>query len=126
MSANPERASYQVAAYLQQQGHIIVPVNPVYAGQSLLGKYCFADLNSAAQVHRIEVINCFRRSEDLQQDLEQILQIQAQLIWLQLGIINTELAEIAQNRGSRVVMDSCLKVEHQRAELTRTIQTSAK
>lgn len=112
MSANPGRASYQVAQYMQQQGHLIVPVNPVYAGQNLLGCKCLPDLVSAAQVQQIDVVNCFRRADDLMQDLEAMLQVQAKMIWLQLGIINTELAEIAQNKGIVVVMDKCLKIEH--------------
>lgn len=125
MSANPDRASFQVAQYMQQQGHIIVPVNPVYAGQNLLGCRCFADLMSAAQVQPIDVIDCFRRADDLFLDLPQMLETQAKLIWLQLGIINTEIEEIAQNSGRIVVMDKCLKIEHQLAKTALQHQTSA-
>lgn len=124
LSAKPDRASYEVAAYMQQHGHVIVPVNPVYAGQTILGNHCFADLNQAAKVHSLDLINCFRRAEDLNDDLAQLLQVKPKMIWLQLGIINIELAEIMQNQGIAVVMDKCLKIEHRLAGVGLARQTS--
>ena len=114
MSSKPERASYQVAAYLQQHGHRIIPVNPTYAGQSILGEHCYATLAQASKEHGvIDIVDCFRKSEDILPIAEQAIAIGARCLWMQLGIVNEDAARLAQKAGMMVVMDHCLKIEHQ-------------
>src|SRR6476620_182844 len=119
LSNRPERASHQVATYLQQHGHRIIPVNPTYAGQSILGEHCYATLTQASKEHGvIDIVDCFRKSQDIIPIAEEAVAISARCLWMQLGIANEEAARLAQKAGMMVVMDRCLKIEHQ-ALLTR-------
>jgi predicted CoA-binding protein len=114
LSSRPERASHQVASYLQQHGHRIIPVNPTYAGQSILGEHCYATLTQVSREHGvIDVVDCFRKSEDILPVAEQAIAIGARCLWMQLGIVNEEAARLAHKAGMMVVMDRCLKIEHQ-------------
>nr|WP_314623728.1 CoA-binding protein [uncultured Noviherbaspirillum sp.] len=114
LSSKPDRASHQVASYLQQHGHRIIPVNPTYAGQSILGEHCYATLAQVAREHGvIDIVDCFRKSEDILPIAEQAVAIGARCLWLQLGIVNEDAARLAQKAGMLVVMDHCLKIEHQ-------------
>jgi predicted CoA-binding protein len=113
LSSRPERASHQVAAYLQQHGHRIIPVNPTYAGQSILGEHCYATLTQVSREHGvIDIVDCFRKSEDILPIAEEAVAIGARCLWMQLGIVNEDAARLAQKAGMMVVMDHCLKVEH--------------
>ncbi len=113
LSSKPDRASHQVASYLQQHGHRIIPVNPTYAGQSILGEHCYATLALAAREHGvIDIVDCFRKSEDILPIAEQAVAIGARCLWLQLGIVNEAAAQLARKAGMMVVMDHCLKLEH--------------
>ena len=113
LSDKPERASHQVASYLQQHGHRIIPVNPTYAGQSILGEHCYATLTLAAREHGvIDIVDCFRKSGDILPIAEQAVAIGARCLWLQLGIVNEAAAQLARKAGMMVVMDHCLKLEH--------------
>lgn len=114
MSSRPERASHQVASYLQQHGHRIIPVNPTYAGQSILGEHCYATLTQVAKEHGvIDIVDCFRKSQDILSIAEDAVAIGARCLWMQLGIVNENAARVAQKAGMTVVMDRCLKIEHQ-------------
>ena len=114
LSSKPDRASHQVASYLQQHGHRIIPVNPTYAGQSILGEHCYATLAQVAKEHGvIDIVDCFRKSEDILPISEQAIAIGARCLWLQLGVVNEDAARLAQKAGMLVVMDRCLKIEHQ-------------
>lgn len=114
LSSRPDRASHQVASYLQQHGHRIIPINPTYAGQSILGEHCYATLTLAAREHGvIDIVDCFRKSEDIPPIAEQAVAIGARCLWLQLGIVNETAAQLARKAGMMVVMDHCLKLEHQ-------------
>ena len=113
LSNKPDRASHEVASYLQQHGHRIIPVNPTYAGQSILGEHCYATLTLAAREHGvIDIVDCFRKSEDILPIAEQAVAIGARCLWLQLGIVNEAAAQLARKAGMMVVMDHCLKLEH--------------
>jgi predicted CoA-binding protein len=113
LSSRPERASHQVAAYLQQHGHRIIPVNPTYAGQSILGEHCYATLTQVSREHGvIDIVDCFRKSEDILPIAEEAVAIGARCLWMQLGIVNEDAARLAQKAGMMVVTDHCLKVEH--------------
>ena len=113
LSNKPDRASHEVASYLQQHGHRIIPVNPTYAGQSILGEHCYATLTLAAREHGvIDIVDCFRKSGDILPIAEQAVAIGARCLWLQLGIVNEAAARLARKAGMMVVMDHCLKLEH--------------
>jgi predicted CoA-binding protein len=113
LSIKPERASHEVAHYLQQHGHRIIPVNPTYAGQSILGEHCHATLTQATREHGvIDVVQCFRKSEDVMPIAEDAVSIGARCLWMQLGVVNEAAAQVARKAGMMVVMDRCMKIEH--------------
>lgn len=121
LSAKPERASLGVAHYLQQQGYRIIPVNPTYAGQQILGETVYASLQDAADALAasglaIDVVDCFRKSEDMLQVARDAVAARARALWMQLGVVNQAAADLASSAGLDVVMDRCMKVEHARLE----------
>jgi predicted CoA-binding protein len=98
-----------VAAYLIDAGYTVVPVNP---GQSeILGQTCYPDLHDIPVP--VDVVNIFRRSEDVLPFVEAAVEIGAGTVWMQQGIVNTDGADLAQQHGLEVVMDRCIKVDHQ-------------
>lgn len=114
LSPRPERDSHRVARYMQRQGWRVVPVNPVVAGQTLLGETVYASLREAAAVHRIDLVDCFRRSEEVGPVVDEAVAIGAQAVWLQLGVRDDEAAARARAAGLRVVQDRCLQIDHAR------------
>ena len=105
LSIKPERASHQVASYLQHHGHRIIPINPTYAGQSILGEHCYATLTLAAREHGvIDIVDCFRKSEDILPIAEQAVVIGARCLWLQLGIVNEAAVQLALVLGIENVL----------------------
>ena len=119
LSPKPERASLAVATYLQAQGYRIVPVNPTYAGQQLLGEIVYADLREAAAALaadgiRIDVVDCFRKSDDIAPVARDAIAVRAGCLWMQLGIENQAAADMAAAAGLDVVMNHCMKIEHEK------------
>jgi len=120
MSPREDRPSHDVARYLQAAGLRIVPVNPTLpAGTTILGESVQPDLSSAeaaltAEGLTLDVVDIFRRSEDVPPIVEQALQTQAKLVWLQLGIRNETAAVTVTTAGRQMVMDRCLKIEWRR------------
>ena len=117
LSNKPERASHGVGHYLQQQGYRIVPVNPTYAGQDILGEKVYASLREAADALAasgtgIDIVDCFRKSEDMLPIARDAVAVRAGCLWMQLGVVNQEAADLAAAAGLDVVMDQCLKVQH--------------
>ena len=117
LSNKPERASFGVAEYLQQQGYRVIPVNPAYEGQEILGERVFADLQAAADAlatsgTRIDIVDCFRKSEDIPPLARDAIAIRAGCLWMQLDIENQAAADLARAAGLDVVMNHCLKIEH--------------
>ena len=110
LSRRKTRAGYYVPAYMQSAGYRIIPVNP-YLDEAL-GEKAYPDLLSIPEP--VDMVVIFRRSEDVPPVVEQAIQIGAKVIWMQLGIINEQAAERARAAGLEVVMDSCVKVDHQR------------
>ncbi len=111
LSANPWRTSHAVAAYLQKQGYRIVPVNPKEAGGTILGEKVYPDLPSIPDP--VDIVNVFRRPEEVPPHAEEAIRIGAPVLWLQLGIINEEAARRAREAGLTVVMNRCIMVDHQ-------------
>ncbi|NDP39945.1 MAG: CoA-binding protein [Rhodoferax sp.] len=114
LSPKPERASFEVARYLQAHGWRIIPVNPVAAasGATILGEPVYATLQEAAQHASIDVVDVFRNSEDVPPVAQEAIAIGARALWLQLGIENAPAAAAAQAAGLWVVQNRCLKIEH--------------
>jgi predicted CoA-binding protein len=116
LSTNFYNASSFAAVYLDANGYDIVPVNPVRAGQEILGRPVYADLEDAAGKHPrpIEIVDVFRPSAEAAQIAEQAVAIDARVLWLQLGVISEGAARVAHAGGLEVVMDRCCKIEHAR------------
>ena len=114
LSANPQRPSHGVAQYMQQHGFRIVPVNPRYGavGESILGEPCYANLGDIP--FAIDIVDVFRRSEDVLPVAVQAVQIGAKCLWQQIGVENREADELARAAGLVSVMNLCLKIEHAR------------
>jgi len=110
LSSKPERLSYKVASYLKQQGYRIIPVNPTE--KEILGEPCYPDLASVPEP--IDVVDIFRRSEEVPPIVEEAIKIGAKAVWMQEGVINEEAAARAREAGLMVVMDKCMRKEHQK------------
>jgi predicted CoA-binding protein len=119
LSNKPERASLEVATYLQQQGYRIIPVNPAYAGQQILGEPVYATLQEAADAlassgTRIDIVDCFRKAEEMQPIAKDAIDVRAGCLWMQLGIENQVAADLARAAGLDVVMNHCMLIEHRK------------
>ena len=112
-SSNPERDSYQVAKYLMDNGYNVIPVNPTV--QEVLGKTSYPDLSSIPE--KVEVVDIFRRPEDVGPIVEEAIKIGAKVVWMQKGIVNEEAAARARESGLLVVMDKCMHEEHELLKL---------
>ncbi|MES2073670.1 MAG: CoA-binding protein [Pseudomonadota bacterium] len=117
LSAKSHRPSHEVAAYMQQQGYRIVPVNPMEEGSTILGEHCHASLAEAAQAvqrqgARIDIVDCFRRSDDIPPIVDEAIRLGLDCVWMQQGVIHLQAAEKAAAAGIKVVMDRCVKLDH--------------
>jgi len=119
LSKEPEKDSNKVSVYLQQHGYRIIPVNPLV--EQVLGEKSYKSLlEIPMEIQKtIDIIDIFRKAADTPLIVEQVIQLKTQLgrsfvIWMQLGIINEQAAEMAKSNGLIVVMDKCLMIEHQR------------
>ena len=112
LSSNAMRASHEVAAYLQSVGYRIIPVNPNEA--EVLGEKAYARLEDVPVA--VEIVDVFRRSENLPGVAESAIRIGAKVLWMQLGIENEEAAEKARAAGLVVVENACLLVERKRRQ----------
>ncbi|CAN5288693.1 CoA-binding protein [soil metagenome] len=122
LSAKPDRPSHAVAKYLQEHRYRIVPVNPTYAGTKILNETCHANLSEAAAALRsenqtIDLVDCFRKSETVLPIVAEAIAIGARGLWMQIGVVNQQAAEKASAAGLQVVMDRCLKIEHQNSNV---------
>ncbi|MDP3025644.1 MAG: CoA-binding protein [candidate division Zixibacteria bacterium] len=108
LSSNPARPSYMVARYLQSQGYKIIPVNP--NEKEILGEKSYPDLVSIPD--KIDIVDIFRRSEEVPPVVEQAIKIKAKVVWMQEGIVNEESAKKASDAGLTVIMDKCMYKEH--------------
>jgi len=113
VSPNPKRPSCRVASYLTRHGYHVIPVNP--NTQQILGKTSYPDLGSIPE--KVEVVDIFRRSEEVPPIVDEAIKIGAKAVWMQEGVINEEAASKARDAGLLVVMDKCMRKEHIR--LTR-------
>jgi predicted CoA-binding protein len=110
LSSNPMRASNEVASYLKAVGYRIIPVNPNET--EALGEKAYARLEDVPET--VDIVDVFRRSEVLPGIADSAVKIGAKVLWMQLGIENSEAAEIGRKAGLVVVENACLLVEHKR------------
>ena len=112
VSAEWHRPSFFVAKYLLEHGYTMIPVNPKY--REVLGQACYPDLATAATAGPIDLVDCFRRAEDIPALADAAVAIGARCLWMQLGVRNEEAAARARAAGLDVVQDRCVKIEHGR------------
>jgi predicted CoA-binding protein len=112
LSANWYRPSYFAAKYMQEHGYRIIPVNPVYENQEILGERCYARLSDIPE--KIDLVDCFRKSETIEPLAQEAIDIGAKVLWLQLGVENEKAEVLARAAGLEVVRDRCVKIEHGR------------
>jgi predicted CoA-binding protein len=108
LSGDPLRPSHGVAAYLQDQGYRIIPVNPHI--ESCLGEKAYASLLDVPE--KIDTVNIFRRPEFMEEVVDQAIQSKVPAIWMQEEVIHEKAAEKARKAGILVVMDRCILKEH--------------
>jgi predicted CoA-binding protein len=110
LSPDPDRPSHNVAGYLKENGYIIIPVNP--GEKEILGEKSYPDLTSIPE--KVDVVDIFRKSEDVLPIVREAIKIGAGAVWMQEGVINREAAAEARKAGLKVVMDKCMFKEHYR------------
>ena len=110
LSANPARASYQVASYMKSAGYRIVPVRP--DGDEILGEKVYHSLGDIP--FPVDIVDVFRRSETVVPVAQEAVQIEARVFWLQEGITNEEAEALCRDAGLEVVSDRCMLKEHRK------------
>ncbi len=108
LSDNPLRPSHGVSAYMQSQGYRIIPVNPQI--EESLGEKAYASLLEVPE--KIDIVNIFRRSEQVEEVVDQAIQLKVPAVWMQEDVINEKAAQKARQAGIFVVMDRCILKEH--------------
>jgi predicted CoA-binding protein len=108
LSDKPDRDSYQVAAYLQQQGYRIIPINP--RAKEVLGEKAYASLREISEP--VEVVQIFRRAEEVLPIVDDAIAVGAKVVWMQSGIVNEDAAARAEAAGLKVIMDACMRSAH--------------
>ena len=112
ISPREDRPSYIVASYLKSKGYRMIPVRP--DGDLILGEKVYHSLMEIPKEVKIDVVDIFRRSEDAPPIVDQTIQQGAKVVWMQEGVVHQEAGVKAEKAGLKVVMDRCMKKEHQR------------
>jgi len=108
-SPRSERDSYLCMQALLNAGYRVIPVNPVEAGNTILGQHCYESLGAIG--HQVDMVDIFRSPEAALGVTREAIAIGAHVVWMQLQIINQQAAELAEAAGLKVVMDRCPKLE---------------
>ncbi len=112
ISPKQDRPSYGVASYLKSKGYRIIPVRP--DGDCILGEKVHHRLIDIPREIKVDVVDVFRKSEEVPSVVEEAIQRGAKVVWMQEGVVNEEARARAEAAGLKVVMDRCMKKEHQR------------
>ncbi|HEX3303061.1 MAG TPA: CoA-binding protein [Thermomicrobiales bacterium] len=112
LSSDPMRPSHFAAIYMQSEGYKIVPINPRYAGQKILGETVYASLSDIP--FPVDIVDVFRKPEECPGLAEEAIKIGARVFWIQLGIESDEAGRIAREGGLDFVQNRCVKIEHAR------------
>jgi predicted CoA-binding protein len=110
LSSNEEKESYWIAHYLKEQGYRVIPVNPT--ATEILGEKAYPNLESVPE--KIDVVQVFRKSEDVPPVVDDAIKVGAKVVWMQEGIVNEQAAIKARAAGLQVVMDACMRATHRR------------
>ena len=110
LSSNPARPSYGVTEYMQTAGYQIVPVNPNET--DVLGEPSYASLEDVPQ--KIEIVNIFRRAEEVPPVVDAAIRAGAKVVWMQQGIVNEGAAEKARAAAITGILDACLLIEQKK------------
>lgn len=110
LSADWFRPSYFAAKYLQEHGYTIIPVNPRYP--EILGQTCYPSLRDIPG--KVDIVDVFRRTEDVLPIAGEAIAIGAKVLWQQLGVNNADAVAKAEAAGLECVVDRCVKIEHAR------------
>jgi predicted CoA-binding protein len=110
LSADWFRPSYFAAKYMQEHGYRVIPVNPKY--DSILGEKCYRSLRDIPE--RVDIVDIFRKTEDVMPIADDAIAIRAKVLWQQLGVRNEGAAAKARAAGLEAVLDRCVKIEHGR------------
>ncbi len=108
LSSNPAKESFGIVQYLKDQGYRIIPVNP--GATEIMGEKAYPDLSSIQE--SVDVVQVFRKSEDVPPVVDEAIKIRAKVVWMQEGIVNEEAAQKASDAGLQVVMDACMRATH--------------
>lgn len=117
LSDKPDRESHEIASYLQAQGYRIIPVNPRIT--ETLGEKAYPSLRDVPE--RVDIVQIFRRSEEVLPVVEEAIAIGAPVVWMQTGIVNEEAAAKAEAAGLTVVMDTCMRSAHRALKASRRL-----
>jgi predicted CoA-binding protein len=107
-SQKPERDSHMIMQFLIRYGYDVIPVNPAFT--EISGRTCYPSLREIPK--RIDIVDIFRRSEDVKPIVDDAIAVKANTIWMQLGVVNEEAAQTALDAGLNVIMNRCIKIEH--------------
>ena len=110
LSANKERPSYGVSAYLKEKGYKVIPVNPKES--TILGEHCYPSLRSIEG--QVDIVDIFRSSEEVEAIVDEAIKIGAKAVWMQEGVVNEQAAKRAREAGLEVIMEMCIMKEHRK------------
>jgi predicted CoA-binding protein len=110
LSSNQEKESYWIVSYLKEQGYRIIPVNPT--ATEILGEKVYPNLEAIPD--KVDVVQVFRKSEDVPPVVDSAIKIGAKVVWMQEGIVNEAAAQKAREAGLQIVMDACMRATHRR------------
>jgi predicted CoA-binding protein len=113
VSSNSQKESYGVVSYLHEQGYKIIPVNPTAA--EIMGEKAYPSLSDIPD--KVDVVQIFRKPEDVPPVVDEAIKIGAKVVWMQEGIVNEEAAKKAEEAGLQVVMDTCMRAVHRRLNI---------
>jgi len=110
LSSNPAKESFGIVQYLKDQGYRIVPVNPT--ATEIMGERAYPDLASIPD--KVDVVQVFRKPEDVPPVVDEGIKIGAKVVWMQEGVVHEGAAQKARDAGLQVVMDACMRATHRR------------
>ena len=108
-SPKPHRDSYRVLCFLIDQGYEVYPINPTYAGSEIAGCMVYGSLDDVPGP--IDLVDIFRRSDQVMPIVSRAIELKAKAIWMQLGVINPDAASLAESAGLDVVMNRCPAID---------------
>ena len=109
LSSNPDKESYGIAFYLKAQGYKVIPVNPTK--KEIMGEKTYPNLSAIPD--RVDIVQVFRKPEDVPPIVDEAIKIGAKAVWMQEGIVHEEAGQTASDAGLFVVMDICMRAAHQ-------------